>query len=88
MIGELISALPLVAVTIHPEIKVNSLQDFSQYHIGSYEKYSTTHTYAINALSECQITPIFHQDVLKALVNRDVDIAIVLREQANEICQL
>lgn len=86
IIAEVVQASPNVAVAIRPNILLNSLEDFRKYRVGTFQQYSTTHTLVRAILPEdTQIITFEHGRVLDALVNRSIDVAIVLREQALDI---
>ncbi len=85
IIGELVHSTPIVAVTLNPKITINSLQDFSQYKVGSFQKYSTTNTVASYLLKNQNISAYDFKEFPSKLVDREIDIAVVLLEQALNI---
>lgn len=86
IIGELVRSVPLVAVSINPTISIHSLNDFSKYRIGTFQKFSTTHTVATSLLpAGTSIAPFEHSQILEKLVSREIDIAIVLMEYALDL---
>jgi hypothetical protein len=86
IIGELVKSAPNVAVTINPNIKISSLSDFTKYRIGTFQEYSTTYNIAKYILpKETEIIPLDHKQILNKLVDRTIDIAIVLLEQALDL---
>ncbi|MBP9821569.1 MAG: ABC transporter substrate-binding protein [Candidatus Pacebacteria bacterium] len=82
IIGELVQSVPLVAVAISPNISINSLEDFKEHRIGSFQEYSTTHIVATKILKDNKISTFNFKDCSDKLINREIDIAIVLLEQA------
>ncbi len=85
IIWELVAGNPLVAVCINPNISINVTEDFKNYAIGSYKKFTTAHTFACSVVPEGSVVPYEKNDILQALVNREIDIAILLYEDAVEI---
>jgi asparagine synthase (glutamine-hydrolysing) len=85
IIGELVTGNPLVAISINPSIHISTLEDFQQHTIGSYKKFTTAHTFASSLVWEHNVLPYEKKDILQMLINRDIDIAIVLYEDASEI---
>jgi len=85
MFGELVSVNPLVAVTINPNVSLQQVLDLANYTIGSYKKYTTAHTFATYSVGGKEVVSYEKNDILWALVNREIDIAIVLLEDAIEI---
>lgn len=88
IIGELVSGLPFVAVAINPNIKIDKIEDFSIYRIGAFQKYSTVNTVISNILKNQKIKDFDFKDVPKKLIDREIDIAIVLLEQATDLVSL
>jgi len=83
IIGELVKSVPNVAVSIDPKIKINNINDFIKYKVGTFQEYSTTNNIAKFILpKETLILPLDYQELIDKLVNRTIDIAIVLPEQA------
>jgi len=89
IIGELVSSSPSVAVTINPRVKINSLKDFAKYKVGTFQKYSTTHTTIKHILpKETEIIPLEFNQLISKLIDRSVDIAVILPEQAYNLTLL
>lgn len=88
IIGELVSGLPVVAVAINPNIKIDSIEDFSKYKIGTFQKYSTTNTVVSHILKNQEIQSFDSKELPQKLVDRDIDIAVVLLEQGIDIVSL
>lgn len=87
IIGSLVQGLPLVAIALDPNIHISSIEDLKKYRIGSFQKYSTTHTTASNFL-DADIVSFPHTDLVGALTSRKIDIAVVLKEQYEDIKHL
>ncbi len=89
IIGELVNSSPSMAVTINPNIKISGLKDFAKYKIGTFQKYSTTHTTIKSILPrETEIMPLEFNQLLNKLIDRSVDIAVILPEQAYNLTLL
>jgi asparagine synthase (glutamine-hydrolysing) len=88
IIGELVSGLPIVAIAINPSIKIDSIEDFSKYKIGTFQKYSTTNTVVSSLLKNQEIKSFDSKELPQKLIDRDVDIAIVLIEQGIDMMSL
>lgn len=87
IIGELVGNVPMLAVSTRPLPKADTAQDLNQYGIATFQRFSTTHTIAKTLLPKADIRPYHHAKILPALVNHEVDIAIVIPEMAHEIIQ-
>lgn len=86
IIGEIVNNIPNVAVSLNPNVKINNKEDFKKYKIGTFQEYTTTHNIAKYILpKETQIIPIDYKKIVNSLVSRDIDIAIILPEQAYDI---
>lgn len=86
IIGELVNRIPCVAITINPSVKISDISDFSKYKIGTFQKYSTTNSVAKFLLPQnTDVIDLDYKELLNSLVNRSIDIAIVLPEQAFDI---
>lgn len=83
--GELVQSVPLVAIAVNPAVRVNTLADFSKYKIGSFQAYSTAHTVAKRLLKDVEVVPYDFKELPSKLVSREIDIAIVLLEQAFDL---
>jgi len=88
IIGELVSGLSLVAVTINPNIKINKMEDFSNYKIGVFQKYSTTNTIISYILKNQEVKDFYFNELPGKLIGREIDIAVVLLEQAIDMVSL
>jgi asparagine synthase (glutamine-hydrolysing) len=86
IIGEIVNNIPNVAVSLNPNIKINCKDDFKKYKVGTFQEYTTTHNIAKYILpQETEIIPLDYKEVIESLINRDIDIAIMLPEQAYNI---
>ena len=86
IIGELVNCIPNVAVTINPNIQINELNDFTKYRVGTFQKFTTTHSVAKYFLpKETLIETFDYKDLIKNIVDRKIDIAIVIPEQAIDL---
>ena len=83
IIAELVNKSPNLAVAINPNVSIKSLNDFKNYKIGTFEKYSTTNTIVNYILPKgTDILAFEHGQVIQKLVDRVIDVAVVLPEQA------
>ena len=85
IIGELVKSAPLVAVAINPNIQITNIKDFSKYKVGTFQKFSTTHTVARSLLPGTDLQAFAYKDVMNGLIGRKIDIAIVLAEYALDL---
>lgn len=86
IIGELVQRIPNVAVTINPNVHITDISDFTRYKVGTFQKFSTTHTMARYFLpKDTNIQPFDYKVLSQALADRRIDVAIVLPEQAIEL---
>lgn len=86
IIGELVKSIPSVAVTLNPAIQISELSDFSKYRVGTFQEFTTTHSIAKYFLpKETLIQPYDYNDLVKNLVARTIDVAIVIPEQAIDL---
>ncbi len=86
IIGELVNAVPGLAITLNPSVSVKELVDFGKYVVGTFEQYSTMNGVVRKLLpKETEIISFEHKTPLERLVSREIDIAIVLPEQAHEL---
>ena len=70
IIGELVNSSLSMAVTINPNIKISGLKDFAKYKIGTFQKYSTTHTTIKSILPrETEIMPLEFNQLLNKLID-------------------
>jgi ABC-type nitrate/sulfonate/bicarbonate transport system substrate-binding protein len=89
IIGELINRVANVAVTINPAVAISSLADFAKYKIGTFQEFSTTHEVAKYFLpTGTTIRAYDYKDLMQGLIDRTVDVAIVIPEQAYELAAL
>jgi asparagine synthase (glutamine-hydrolysing) len=82
IIGELVQSVPLVAITINPAVEVSSIEDFKKYRIASFQEYSTAHVVTQKILKDVTVQSFDFRNCSAALLNREVDVAVVLLEQA------
>ncbi len=86
IIGELVNIVPNVAVTINPSIQINEIKDFTKYRVGTFQKFTTTHSVAKYFLpSQTEIIPYDYDELVGKLIDRKIDVAIVIPEQAVEL---
>lgn len=86
IVGELVENIPGIAITLNPNVRINTLDDFKKYKIGTFEAYSTMHGITKYLLpKETAIFDFEHKTLLKKLADRSIDVAIVLPEQAFEL---
>ncbi len=86
IIGEIINNIPNIAVSLNPNVKISNKEDFKKYKVGTFQEYSTTHNIVKYILpNETEIIPFNYRNVIDRLIDRDIDIAIVLPEQAYNI---
>lgn len=83
--GELVHSTPIVAVALNPAIRIDKPDDLLHYKLGSFQKYSTTHTVVQSLLPTAEIHTCSHRDVIAKLVDRSIDIALVLAEFAIDL---
>lgn len=84
IIGQMVGSAPVVAVAINPAIAIESMADFSRYKVGTFPKFTTTHTILSSTIGK-DIETFEHSRVVEALENRRIDIAVVLAEQALDL---
>lgn len=82
IIGELVKSPPLHVVTFRSDIKIGSLADLAKYNVGTYEQFSTTNTISKKLLNKSWVSEIEHDKIVNSLKQGDIDVAIVLAEQA------
>ncbi|GHV25753.1 hypothetical protein FACS1894176_05060 [Bacteroidia bacterium] len=87
MIGELVNKNPLVAITLNPKVSIITKEDLKNYRIGSYRNFTTSHTFASYFVG-IPTQPYEKTEIATALTNREIDIAIILLEDALEIERL
>lgn len=85
IIGELIGKVPLKAVAIRPTVTAKKLSDLQTYRIGTFQKFTTTHTVAKYLLPEADIQALDYKRLLAALNNKQVDLVITIPDFAEEI---
>ncbi len=85
IVGQLIGKVPLFAVTLNPNIKINNISDFAKYKIGTFQKFSTTNTIMKELMPEKDFITIKNTEILEGLKDRNFDIAIVTAGYAYEI---
>lgn len=86
IVGELVTCAPNIAVAINPSIQISRLKDFAKYKIGTFQKFSTTHTLIKYLLpKKTSVMPMAKDDLLSKLSDRTIDIAIVLPEHASSL---
>jgi asparagine synthase (glutamine-hydrolysing) len=85
IIGELIGKVPLRAVAIQPTVNAKTLKDLKDYRIGTFQKFTTTHTIAKYLLPDADIQALDYKHLLTALNNKQVDIVITIPDFAEEI---
>ncbi len=85
IVGQLIGRVPVVAVTLDPNIKIKKLDDFYNYKIGTYQEFSTTNTLAKKILPNKKFIPIKSNALVKALKERKVDIGIMTVDYALDL---
>jgi len=83
IIGEVVKSVPNVAVSINPKIKIGEINDFAKYKIGTFQEFSTTNNVIKYLLPKgTKIIPLDYKQIIKKLVSRTIDLAVVLPEQA------
>lgn len=85
IIGELVGRVPLKAVAVRPTVNARQLNDLKDYKIGTFQKFTTTHTVAKYLLPDADIQALDYKQLLKALNNKQIDVAITIPELADEI---
>jgi asparagine synthase (glutamine-hydrolysing) len=85
IIGELIGKVLLKAVAVRPTVNAKTLGDLEDYRIGTFQKFTTTHTLAKYLLPEADIQALDYKQLLTALNNKQIDVAITIPEFAEEI---
>lgn len=86
IIGELVGRVPNLAVTIRPGVHIEEPKDFSRYRIGTFQEFSTTNSMAKYFLPKnTAIQPYDYRELIHRLVERAIDIAIVIPEQAIDL---
>lgn len=89
IIGELVKVIPNVAVTIKPSVQISQAEDFAKYKVGTFQKFTTTHSVAKYFLPlNTEIVPYNYEELIKKLINRKIDVAIVIPEQAIDLATL
>jgi len=86
IIGELVTNAPGVAIALSPKIHIESADDFKKYKVGTFEEYSTMSSVVRSILpKETEIVAFEHKILNEKLINRSIDVAVVLPEQAYEL---
>jgi len=81
----LVGKVPIVAVTLNPNIKINKLSDFINFKVGTFQKYSTTHTIMQKLIPDKEFIPIKYNEITKALKTRKIDIGIMTLDLAYDL---
>lgn len=85
IIGQVVGPAPIVVAAIDPKIKIDKVGDLVRYKVGTFQKFTTTHTIASSLLGPESIQAFEYDGVIRALEDRKIDVAIVLGEQALEL---
>ena len=86
IIGELVNRVPNVAICLDPGINIKTIDDFQKYRIGTFQSYSTTNGIAKYLLPKgTKIIPLDYKELADKLIQRKIDLAIVLPEQARDL---
>lgn len=85
IVGQLIGRVPILAVTLNPNIKINVLDDLNKYNIGTFQEYSTTNTLIKKLFPKKELTAIDHGEIEKALKERKIDIGIMTPDYAYDL---
>ncbi len=85
IIGELVGLTPVCAVTINPGIIISKPQDLASYRVGTFQKFTTTHTFLTSLNLTIFPQEFEYSEVIQRMINREIDIAVVLLEQALEL---
>jgi asparagine synthase (glutamine-hydrolysing) len=85
IVGQLIGRVPIVAVALDPNIKIEKLEDLKKYRIGTYQEFSTTNTLIKKLLPEKDLVAIKSNDLPKALKERKVDIGAMTLDYAFDL---
>jgi asparagine synthase (glutamine-hydrolysing) len=88
IISQLVKSVPIYAVTLTPGISINNIHDFKKHTVGTFQKYSTVHTVLSKILPEVPLVPLDSREIIDKLVNKEIDIAMVLPEQAISLVAL
>ncbi len=89
IVGELVTRVPVVAVALNPAIRIDTVEDFVHYRVGTFQEFTTTQGVARYFLpAGTRLQSYDYQDTLKELVARTIDVAIVLPEQALDLAAL
>lgn len=83
--GELVHSVPIAAVSLNPAIQIDKPEDLLRYRLGTFQKYSTTHTVVQSLLPKAEIQTFSHREIMAGLVDRRIDIALVLAEFAIDL---
>ncbi len=86
IVGELVENIPGVAITLNPNVKIKKIEDFKKYKVGTFEAFSTMNGIVKYLLpKETSISDFEHKTLLEKLASREIDVAVVLPEQAYEL---
>ena len=87
IIGELVNRAALIMITFKPNIKIKTLKNmrFNQKtHYGTYQIFSTTNTISQFFIKK-QLSSINHSKIKNALYKEEIDVSILLAEQAFDL---
>ncbi|OGF22962.1 hypothetical protein A2Y83_05055 [Candidatus Falkowbacteria bacterium RBG_13_39_14] len=85
IIGQLIGKPAIAAVALNPNIKIEKLEDFKKYKVGTFQEFSTTNTLMKKLLPGAEFIPIKYNEITKALKERVIDIGIMSKDYACEL---
>ena len=83
--AQLIGKVPFCAITFNPTIQITNLADFKKYTVGTFQKFSTCHTLMTELLTGTEIKAFPYDILIDALKHKEIDVAIVLPEQAYDL---
>lgn len=84
--AQIVTWTPVAAVSFNPKISIATVNEFKDYTVWSYQRYSTTHTFACYVTNH-EVVPLSNNvlQLSRALSTGMVDIVIVLLEDAYEL---
>lgn len=85
IIGQLIGRVPIVAVTLNPNIIIKDIVDFNNYKVGTFQEFSTTHALIKELLPKTDLIPIKFDAISQALKDRKIDIGIMTPDFAYDL---
>lgn len=92
IIGELVKTAPIRAMSFKTDLRAKNVKELTDHmsqradvHIGTYQPFSTTNTLSRYFFKHALVSAIHHSKIENSLYTGDVDLAVVLDEQADNL---